>query len=143
TTGVTITTVPLPASGAFTITTTLLPASAAPYNVIAHYSGDGTFAASDSPAVPITVPKQTPNVVVSFVTGSGTITTAAQTIAYGSPYILRVDVTNSSGTPCENATTGAVSFVCPTGSVQLFSNGSPLNDFPSAQNPNATGVANL
>jgi hypothetical protein len=143
TTGVTITTVPLPASGAFTITTTLLPASAAPYNVIAHYGGDGTFAASDSPVVPISVAKQTPNVVVSFVTSSNTITTVAQTIAYGSPYILRVDVTNSSGTPCENAATGAVSFVCPTGSIQLFSNGGLLPDFPSAQNANATNMANL
>jgi hypothetical protein len=143
TTGVSMASVPLPASGAFTITTTFLPAAAAPYNVIAHYGGDGTFAASDSAAVPITVPKQNSNVVVSFVTASGAITTAAQNIAYGSPYILRVDVTNSSGTPCENATTGAVSFVCPTGSVQLLSNGSPLNDFPSAQNANVTSVANL
>jgi subtilase family serine protease len=143
TTGVTIATVSLPASGAFTITTTFLPAASAPYNVIAHYGGDGTFAASDSAAVPMTVPKQTANVVVSFVTSTNAITTAAQNIAYGSPYILRVDVTNSSGTPCENASTGAVSFVCPTGSVQLFSNGTPLNDFPSAQNANVSSVANL
>jgi hypothetical protein len=111
--------------------------------VIAHYGGDGNFAASDSPAISMSVPKQTPNVVVSFVTASGAITTAAQNVAYGSPYILRVDVTNSGGTPCENASTGVVSFVCPTGSIQLFSNGSPLSDFPSAQNANATSVATL
>ena len=143
TTGATIDSVSLPASGSFTITTTFLPAAATPYNVVAHYGGDGNFAPSDSPAVIMSVPKQTPNVVVSFVTASGAITTAAQNVAYGSPYILRVDVTNSGGTPCENATTGVVSFVCPTGSIQLFSNGSPLNDFPSAQNANATSVATL
>ena len=143
TTGVTITSISLPASGNFSISTTLLPASALPYNVIAHYGGDGNFAASDSTPIAISVPKQTANVMVSFVTASGAITTAAQNVAYGSPYILRVDVTNSSGTPCENATTGVVSFACPTGSVQLLSNGSPLNDFPSAQNANATSIANL
>jgi hypothetical protein len=143
-TGVTITSVPLPASGAFTITTTLLPAAATSYNLIAHYGGDGTFAASDSTALPMNVPKQAPNVVVSWVGATRAITTAAQTVTYGSAYILRVDVTNSSGTPCENATTGVVSFVCPTGTVQLFqSAGTALNDFPNAQTPNATNVARL
>jgi subtilase family serine protease len=145
TTGVTIASVSLPASGAFSITTTLLPAAATPYNLIAHYGGDGTFAASDStPPLSMTVPKQTPNVVVSWVGATGAITTASQNVAYGSPYILRVDVTNSGGTPCENATSGAVAFVCPTGSVQLFQNaGTPLNDFPTAQTSNATNVARL
>jgi hypothetical protein len=148
TTGVTVTSVPLPASGAFTITTTLLPAASAPYKLIAHYGGDGTFAASDSPAISMTVPKQTPTVVVSWVGGTATPTIAAQNVAYGSNYILRVDVEipNSSGAPtsCQNATTGIVSFVCPTGTVQLFqAAGTPLNDFPNAQTPNATNVARL
>jgi subtilase family serine protease len=144
TTGVTITSVSLPTSGAFSITTTLLPAAATSYNLIAHYGGDGTFAATDSLPLSVTVPKQTPNVAVSWVGATGAITTAAQNVAYGSNYILRVDVTNSSGTPCENATTGLVTFVCPTGTVQLFQNASiPLNDFPNAQNPNSTNVARL
>jgi subtilase family serine protease len=143
TTGATVASISLPASGAFAITTTLLPAAAAPYKVIGHYGGDGNFAASDSSPISMSVPKQTPNVVVSFVTATGAITTASQNVAYGSNYILRVDVTNSSGTPCENARTGVVSFVCATGSIQLFSNGSPLSDFPSAQNAHATSVARL
>jgi hypothetical protein len=144
TTGVTIASVSLPASGAFTITTTLLPAATAPYNLIAHYGGDGTFGASDSAPLSMTVPKQTANVVVSWVGATGAITTTAQNVAYGSPYMLRVDVTNSGGTPCENATTGVVSFVCPTGTVQLFQKaGTALNDFPNAQNPSATNVAKL
>src|SRR5712672_456639 len=144
TTGVTITSVSLPTSGAFTITTTLLPAATAAYNLIAHYGGDGTFGASDSAPLSMTVPKQTTNVVVSWVGATGAITTTAQNVAYGSPYILRVDVTNSGGIPCENATTGVVSFVCPTGTVQLFQKaGTALNDFPNAQNSNATNVAKL
>jgi subtilase family serine protease len=147
-TGVTIASVPLPTSGAFTITTTLLPAAATPYNVIAHYGGDGNFGASDSNQISMSVPKQTPNVVVSWVGATGAITTASQNVAYGSSYILRVDVDipNSSGTltPCQNATTAVVAFACPTGSIQLFQQaGKPLNDFPNAQTPNATNVARL
>jgi len=148
TTGVTITSVSLPASGAFTMTTTLLPAAAAPYNVIAHYSGDGTFAASDStPPISMTVPKQNSQVLVDFITfatnGTPTQNTASATVAYGANYIMRVDVTNTAGTPCQNAS-AVVTFVCPTGSVQLFQNpGVALNDFPNAQNANATSVARL
>jgi Pro-kumamolisin, activation domain/Bacterial Ig-like domain (group 3) len=142
-TGVTIASVPLPATGAFSITTTLLPAAATPYNLIAHYGGDGTFAASDSTPLSMTVPKQNSQVLVSFVNAAGALTTAAQNISYGSDYILRVDVTNTAGTPCQNANS-AITFVCPTGSIQLFqSPGTALNDFPNAQNPNATNVARL
>jgi subtilase family serine protease len=148
TTGVTITSVPLPSSGAFTITTTLLPAAAAPYNIIAHYGGDGTFGASDStPAISMTVPKQNSQVLVDFITfatnGTPTQNTASATVAYGANYIMRVDVTNTAGTPCQNAS-NVVTFVCPTGSIQLFQNpGVALNDFPNAQNANATSVARL
>jgi large repetitive protein len=54
-----------------------------------------------------------------------------------------VDVTNTAGTPCQNAS-NVVTFVCPTGSIQLFQNpGVALNDFPNAQNANATSVARL
>jgi len=77
------------------------------------------------------------------VTSTGKITTAAQSVAYGSPYILREDVSNNSGTTCENLTTGAISFVCPTGTVTMLDNGVALNDFFSAQNANASNVAHL
>jgi hypothetical protein len=36
-----------------------------------------------------------------------------------------------------------VSFICPTGSVALLDGGAPLNDFFSAQTPNATNIARL
>jgi subtilase family serine protease len=131
--------------GAFNTTTTFLPGGK--YNVIAHYGGDGTFAASDSAAMPVTVNPQASQTVVSFVTFSSTnvptLNTGAISVAYGSSYILRVDVKNSSGQSCENLSTAAVTFVCPTGTVTLTSNGSPLNDFPNAQTPNASSVAKL
>jgi len=127
----------------YTITTTLLPASASTYNLVAHYGGDGNFAASDSNAIAMTVPQQASKVLVSFVNASGALVTTPQNITYGSNYILRIDVTNPSGTPCQNATTAVVAFVCPTGTIQLFNGTTALNDFPMAQTPNATNVARL
>jgi subtilase family serine protease len=131
--------------GAFNTTTTFLPGGS--YNVIAHYGGDGTFAASDSAPMPVTVNPQASRTVVSFVTFSSTnvptLNTGAISVPYGSPYILRVDVENSGGQSCQNLSTGAVSFVCPTGTITLTSNGSALNDFPNAQTPNANSVAKL
>jgi len=142
-TGVLIASTALSATGTYSITTSLLPAATSAYNLVADYGGDGNFSGNTSPAISMTVPKQNSQALVSFVTASGALTTASQTVAYGSPYILRVDVTNTSGTPCQNAAR-VVTFVCPTGSIQLFQNpGVPLNDFPSAQNPNATNVARL
>jgi hypothetical protein len=85
---------------------------------------------------------------VSFVTfntttGNPILNTAAISVPYGSPYILRVDVQNSSGVPCENLATFAVTFVCPTGNIRLFNGTTPLTDFPNAQTPNATNLARL
>src|ERR1700730_5012014 len=94
----------------------------------------------------VNINPQNSQTVVSCVTFNGTtpvLNTGAITVAYGSSYILRVDVKNSSGQSCENLSTAAVSFVCPTGTVKLTSNGSPLNDFPNAQTPKASSVAKL
>jgi hypothetical protein len=148
TTGATIDGVTLTAAGTFSVTTAFLPAAAAPYNVIAHYGGDGNFSASDSTPISMMVAKVNSQVLVNFVGFNGTtpvLSTSAQSVAYGSPYILRVDVENASGTPtpCQAVATGAVSFPCPTGTIQLLSNGNPLNDFPNAQTPNASSMAKL
>jgi len=136
--------------GSYSMALALLPQGT--YTVKAHYSGDSTFAPKDSAATTsVSLTQQSSRVVVSFVgfTTSGalsTITTAAQTVPYGSNYILRVDVVNSSGTPCQTLNSGGggtVNFVCPTGQIALFDGGNPLNDFPKAQNANATNVARL
>jgi hypothetical protein len=132
--------------GSYSFSTAFLPGGS--YNLVAHYGGDGTRAPSDSAPIAVTVAKQNSQAVVNFVTAAGALTTAAQTVVYGSSYILRIDVENASGQTCQNLsnTTSFVaplSFLCPTGAVTLTDNGSPLKDFPNAQNVNATNVANL
>jgi hypothetical protein len=79
---------------------------------------------------------------VSFVNAAGNLVTGNQTVAYGSDYILRIDVENASGTPCQNSS-GVTVFVCPSGTITLKDNGNALTDFPNAQNANASGSAKL
>ena len=145
-TGTPIDTFPL-TNGSFNLSTTQLPGGS--YSVKLHYGGDGTgsFGPSDSSTILVTVNKQNSQVKVSWVSFNGTtpvLSQSSQTVPYGSPYILRVDVQNSSGNTCQNLSTGAISFICPTGTIQLFKNtNQALNDFPSAQTANATNTANL
>jgi subtilase family serine protease len=114
--------------GAFTLSggsisgsTSMLPGGT--YNVTAHYAGNGTFAASDStPGIPVTVNKegsQTEIRLVTFNPVSGAPSYGATTAAYGSPYVLRMDVTNSSGQPCANQVTGLIAYPCPTGALTV------------------------
>jgi hypothetical protein len=141
---------PLSSNGTYTFSTQLFPAGN--YQVVAHYGGDSNFRPSDSAATSVTVNRQNSKVIVSFVTfGTNTLSlsTAAQNVQYGSDYILRVDVANNAGTPCQNVTTANTpagslpQFVCPTGTVTLSDNGAALKDFPNAQTPGASNVANL
>jgi subtilase family serine protease len=127
--------------GTYSAPAVLLPAGT--YTVKAHYSGDNIFAPKDSAPISVALVKQNSKVIVSFVDGNGSITTANQSVAYGSPYILRIDVANSGGTPCQNVTSGAVNFVCPAGTVSLLDGGVALKDFPNAQTPNASSTATL
>ncbi|MDP9338894.1 MAG: Ig-like domain repeat protein [Acidobacteriota bacterium] len=133
------------ASGTATFTTNMLPGGTA-YNVVAHYSGDGAFAQSDSAPVTVTVSKESSKTFVSLVTfdpnTGGIASNNAATAAYGSPYIMRIDVTNASSTPCsDNSDSGNIPPVdtipCPTGNVAVTDNGAPLNDFLNSN----TGVS--
>ncbi len=114
----------LDANGNAVWTTSLLPGGT--YNVTAHYPGDGNYAGSNSTnSVPVTVNKETPNINIGLVTfdANGRVTSTGGTSAvYGSPYILRVGVT---GTTCSSNTLGQEG--CPTGSVNLTDNGSPVD----------------
>ena len=127
--------------GSYALAAALLPQGT--YTIKAHYSGDSTFLASNSSTANVSLTKQNSQVIVSFVNATGQIVTAAQSVVYGSPYILRVDVARNDGTICENIATGTDSFVCPTGTVTLLENGAALKDFFNAQNANATNVAHL
>jgi Pro-kumamolisin, activation domain/Bacterial Ig-like domain (group 3) len=139
------------ASGSATFTTNMLPGGTA-YNVVAHYSGDGTFAQSDSAPVLVTVSKESSKTVVALVTfdpaTNAIANTNASAAAYGSPYIMRVDVTNTTGTVCSaNLDNGAIppinTIPCPTGKVSVTDSSSPLNDFTISNSGASSNVAPL
>jgi hypothetical protein len=57
---------------------------------------------------------------------TGVVTTNVTSLAYGTPDLLRMDVTNSSGGLCYNSSTGVPTYQCPTGQVTVTLNGSPM-----------------
>jgi subtilase family serine protease len=101
-------------------TTTFLPGGTH-YNVTAHYSGDSTFAPSDSSPATVTVNPEASKTQAAIITLSptnGAVTnTNATSFTYGSFYILRSNVTNASGNLC--APNGNQLYDCPTGTVTL------------------------
>ncbi|MGC2527787.1 MAG: Ig-like domain repeat protein [Candidatus Acidiferrum sp.] len=128
--------------GSYSGATKMLPGTnGTAYQVVAHYGGDGTFAASTSSAQTVTsVSKEASTVTVSFVNLlTNTISTGMQSIVYGSPYILRVDVTNASSQQCSVTTT----VPCPTGTITLLDGGKPLNDFLVPNTSTPTNSASL
>jgi hypothetical protein len=99
------------AGGSATISTTFLPGGS--YTLNARYAGDTAFASStSSPGVPVVVTKENSHLqygIVTFDPNTGNIlSTNATSVAYGSPYILRIDILNSTGTAtnCQLLTTG-------------------------------------
>ncbi|MHB8754776.1 MAG: Ig-like domain repeat protein [Candidatus Acidiferrales bacterium] len=110
-------------------TTSMLPGGTS-YTVMAHYAGDGTYGGSDSNAVTVTVNPESSKTglrLATFDLNTGQITNPnATTLVYGSSYLLRSDVTNSSGTNCFNSTSEVLIYGCPTGTLSLTDNGSPL-----------------
>jgi hypothetical protein len=124
--------------GTVTLNGVILPGGT--YNSTAHYAGDGTFGASDSPGVPVVVNKENSALQMGIVTFNATGTTItstnATTFVYGSPYILRMDVLNSKGTACQPVLVGPVGGApgittgCAfdaTGTITLKDNGSLLD----------------
>lgn len=123
------------AGGTVTISGVILPGGT--YNVTAHYPGDGTFSPSDSAGVPITVSKENSRLqygIVTFDPVTGNITnTNATTVAYGSPYILRFDILNSTTSACQPPPLGTATAGCAfdaTGTVTITDTGSPLTCSP-------------
>ncbi|MBV8207962.1 MAG: Ig-like domain repeat protein [Acidobacteria bacterium] len=104
------------------------------YTVSAHYPGDGTHAAGDSNGIQVTISPESSKILgnlVSFNPNSGLPTYNVSSVPYGSPYILRADVTDSAGTlsssqgPTSKCLTGAAS--CPTGTLTITANGNNLD----------------
>lgn len=122
--------------GTATISGVILPGGT--YNVTAHYAGDGTFAASDSAGVPITVNKENSGLQYSIVTLDSNglpVNTNATSVGYGSSYILRFDILNHTGTAtnCQPLVALGTTSGCAidaTGTVTITDNGSPLTCSP-------------
>jgi hypothetical protein len=131
--------------GTVTITGVILPGGT--YNVTAHYPGDGTFAPSDSTGVPVTVNTENSRLqysIIAFDPVTGTITNPnATTVAYGSPYILRFDILNSSTFACtppglSPAVTTGCAFDA-RGSVTITDNSAPLDQGTFPVNSEGSG----
>lgn len=107
-------------SGSASSTSVILPGG--PYNLSAHYQGDGTFGPSDSsPAIPINITAENSKTLISIpvfdpTTGKETGNTPS-TLVYGTPYIGRVDVGNASAALSFPPTTVCTPPSCPTGTI--------------------------
>ena len=135
--------------GSVTINTNLLPPGTA--NISGYYGGNVTYAASTSSMLPVAVSgaNQASKTTVGFVEFDSngnplTPTTGSVSVAYGSPYILQILVTPSSGTACTSTgTITTAGAICPKGTVALTDGTSALNDWPIAGQVNATNIAKL
>lgn len=116
-------------AGAASGKTSVLPGGT--YNVIAHYSGDGTYGGSYSNSVPVTVNKENSTVYFPglYVPSGGTSTT----VSYDTQYWLHIDVQNSQGQFCNPPPTGEIA--CPTGTLGITDGGTPLNGSPYTLGP--------
>jgi hypothetical protein len=116
------------ASGTASISTVLLPGGN--YSVTAHYAGDGTFGASDSPGVPVNVTPENSRVqmeIVTFDLAGNLLSTNATNFAFGSPYVLRVDVLDHTANACTLNVTALGCAFDATGTITLKDNGAPLD----------------
>ncbi len=105
-------------SGSVNSTTDALPGGS--YSVTAHYPGDGTFAASDSAPVAVTVTPEGSKVAVSFLTqNSQGFPLPFSSGTYGTPVYLRADVSGNSGNGV------------PTGTVTFKDNGQAISGIPA------------
>jgi len=128
-------------SGTVSISTGMLPGGT--YSLKAHYGGDATHGGSDSNAISVTVNKEislTRASLITFDSAGKILSSNATSAAYGSPYILRVDVTNGSGSLCYSLNSAAQpvrTLGCPSGTVSLTDSGAALDGGSFALN--ATG----
>jgi hypothetical protein len=115
------------AGGSATAATSAIPGGT--QTLIAHYEGDANFGGSDSAASPsVTVTSEGSKTSVALQTFSfagNQLSGNATTAVYGSPYLLRVNVTNAAGTICAPIPVGQSG--CPTGAVSLSDNSNPLD----------------
>ena len=120
-------------TGSVSSSTNLLPGGS--YSVTAHYGGDSIYGGSDSAPVNITIGKENSSPQIDLQTfdwQGNLISNNASTAVYGSPSLLRVDVLNSAGNPCQ--VNNVIQSGCPTGNITLTDNASPLTGSPFGLN---------
>ncbi|MGH9772549.1 MAG: protease pro-enzyme activation domain-containing protein, partial [Candidatus Acidiferrales bacterium] len=120
-------------NGVVSASTSSLPGGT--YNVTAHYAGDGIYAASDSSPVQVTVAKENSETTLGIATfdSAGNVSSKnATNFVYGSVYILEVDVESAAGNSC--GVNQATATICPSGTVNLTDNGTPLDSTVSSLN---------
>jgi Pro-kumamolisin, activation domain/Bacterial Ig-like domain (group 3) len=113
-------------SGSASGSTKLLPGGS--YSVTAHYPGDATYGASDSGPINVTVNPENSKPQLFLVTfdGNGNLLNShTSTAEYGTQYLLRVNVENAASQVCSPF--GSAPTPCPSGTVDLSNNGSPLS----------------
>jgi hypothetical protein len=125
-----------------TFATPFLPGGS--YSVTLHYTGDGTFAPSDSNAVPVVITKENSGLVYEIAVFDPTTgnLTAVSPVSYpfGSLTELRMDILNSGrGVPaqCQIFINGGNTAGCAidaTGTVTITDNASPLTGSPFTVN---------
>jgi hypothetical protein len=125
------------ASGNVTGTTNNLPGGS--YTVTAHYPGDASFAASDSPGISVKVAPEASTATIAyelFDPNTGNLANPNATTATfgGSPSLLRINVTSQASDACVGNAQGATG--CPTGTVTLTDNTKPLDGGTFALNSN-------
>jgi subtilase family serine protease len=115
------------AGGTASGTTELLPGGT--YSVTARYAGDSTYASSESNPISVTVSKENTEpqlFLVTYDSNGKVVNPDTTTAVYGSPYLLRVNVENSAGAMCTPVSSPTATG-CPSGTVTMTDNGSPLD----------------
>ena len=117
---------------------------------LAHYAGDSTHAAGDSNSVAISITPESSRTLLNLVTldlAGAPISYGNTSLAYGSNYLLRVDVgdtailASNTKAPSSTCTNGIAS--CPTGAATLTVNGSALGSGNATLNNGFAGFVGL
>jgi hypothetical protein len=109
-------------NGTATSSSVVLPGGT--YSLTAHYQGDGTFGPSDSsPAIPVSITTENSKTLISIpvfdpATGKETGNTPTS-VVYGSPYLARFDVGNTSASLIFPPQPLCAPPNCPTGTITV------------------------
>lgn len=112
-------------NGVFSVSTSALPGGT--YNVVARYPGDGTFAASDSNPLQVTVTPESSSLALSAYDATGTVLPSPISESYGVFFAVHAAVSAASGNGI------------PTGMVTFSDGGAAIAEVPL----NSAGEAEL